>query len=771
MRASLKNPSQFLATATVIPLFALLALLPGGQHLLEATPGNPSMRAYRVSAPPVLDGVVDDSWMSMEPATGFKQQLPETGAPATERVEVRIGFDRNTLFIGVICFDSRPEEIVSTQARRDGVLNETDSFEVLLDTYDDDQSGFLFATTPGGIEFDAQIIHGGQSRAGGGPGRAGSVGGSGFGGAQGGQASAFNLNWDAVWTVQAKITPRGWEAEFAIPLRSLRYEPGADRTWGVNFKRNLRRKNEQSYWAPVTRGFEIHRVSMAGDLTGLDLDFRPSRQVIPYVKGGFLHDYRGSDPLKDGILDAGLDLKTTLTPTLTLDATLNTDFSQVEVDEEQVNLTRFDLFFPEKRPFFLENAGYFQVGSPRQAELFFSRRIGIDPTGVEVPILGGARLTGKLDRFNLGVLNMQTNDVEEVTPAHNFTVLRVAREVGSRSAFGAIFINKVATGTAARPNQFNRTYGMDANIGIGERWTFFNYAARTETPGLDGRDHAASSEVRYATDFFSWDVGYLEVGEDFNPEVGFVPRSGYRKPSYGIYFNPRPKNHPFFRRFWPHHSWRGHYRFDGSPESGWRHNDMRVFFQNGGSVGLAYNQNFEQLFEPFEIFEDVVLPKGRYHFDNFLLTVESDESADLFGVANYSWGEFYSGHIKTLSLRAGFRVGAEFLLAARYVRNGVELPEGRFNTDLAMVQLNYSFTPKSYIQSLIQYNSTEREIGANIRFALLRTGSTGFFIVYNSHFDPTGIDPHEGPMVPGPYRTQRTLDRTILAKFTYLLDF
>ena len=324
---------------------------------MDAAPGKPSMRAFRVSEPPVMDGVVDSSWMSMAPATGFIQQLPETGAPATERVEVRIGYNRDTIFVGVICFDSRPQAIVSTQARRDGVLDETDSFEVLLDTYDDDQSGYLFATTPGGIEFDAQIIHGGQSRASGGPARAGSVGGSGFGGAQRGGASAFNLNWDAVWTVQARITSRGWEAELAIPLRSLRYQPGTNRTWGINFKRNLRRKNEQSYWAPVTRGFEIQRVSLAGELTGLDLDFRPSRQVIPYVKGGFLHDYRGSDPLKDGILDAGVDMKYTLTPTLTLDATVNTDFSQVEVDEEQVNLTRFDLFFPEKRPFFLENAG------------------------------------------------------------------------------------------------------------------------------------------------------------------------------------------------------------------------------------------------------------------------------------------------------------------------------------------------------------------------------------------------------------------------------
>ena len=764
-----KRPPTPIQNWLLLCFVGALVLALSGQQVAEAR--TPTMRAYRLSTPPQLDGIVDESWMNMAPATGFVQQLPDSGAPSTEKVEVRIGFTLNHLFIGLICFDSDPDSIVSTQARRDGVLGETDSFEVLLDTYNDDQNGYIFATTPGGIEYDAQIIHGGQSRASGGPARAGSVGGSGFGGAQRGGASSFNLNWDAVWTVQARITQRGWEAEFAIPFKTLRYKPGKNQSWGINFKRNIRRKNEQCFWAPVTRGFQFHRVSLAGVLVGLDLDFIPSLQSIPFLKTGFSQDFNQGDPVSNRIMDVGLDVKYTLTSSLTLDATANTDFSQVEVDEEQINLTRFDLFFPEKRPFFLENAGYFQVGSPRQAELFFSRRIGIDPSGVEVPILGGARLTGKLDRYNLGILSMQTGGVDSVTPAHNFSVFRIGREVGKRSAFGAILVNKVATGSGVLAQGYNRTWGLDANIGLGDQLTFFNYAARTETPGLEGRDHAASSEIRFNSDFFTGNVGYLEVGEDFNPEVGFVPRAGYRKPSYGIFFNPRPKNHPLIRRFWPHHSWQGHYRFDGSPESGFQHNDMRVFFQNGSSVGLAYNLNFEQLFEPFEISKDVVLPEGQYHFNNWFLTLESDESADIFAVANYSKGGFYSGHIKTLSLRAGFRFGAEFLLATRYVRNAVKLPEGNFSTDLAMVQVNYSFTPKSYLQSLVQYNSRERQIGVNIRLALLRTSSTGLFIVYNTSFDPSGFDPHEGVMTPSPHLSRKTMGRALVAKFTYLLDF
>ena len=503
----------------------------------------------------------------------------------------------------------------------------------------------------------------------------------------------------------------------------------------------------------------------------MNVSHRRNLQAVPFLKGGFKQIFTEDPILRSHELDVGLDLKYTVTSSLTLDATVNTDFSQVEVDEEQINLTRFEIFFPEKRVFFLENAGYFQVGTPRQVELFFSRRIGIDETTqAEIPILGGIRLSGKYGPYNVGFINMQTESVSGIAPSNNFTVVRFAREFGQRSSVGFIGINRTATSNTLGANGFNRTFGIDANLGIGEHLTVLNYVAKTQTPGLQGRDHAASSAWRYDSDLLSLRAGYTEVGEDFNPEVGFVRRVGYRKPSYGVYVSPRPRNSRLIRRFWPHYSWRGFYRFDGEKESSFGHSDFRVFFQNGSSVGLAYNQNFEQLFEPFEISPGIELSKGSYQFNNWLLTLESDESASLFTEAHISLGEFYRGRIRSLNIQGGFRSGAKFLLAGRYIWNDIRLPEGDFVTNLGVLQFSYSFTPKCYLQSLIQYNSSSRQIGLNIRFALLRTGNTGLFVVYNSQFDETGFDPHDiSPLTRE--ATQHTLNRALLAKFTYLFDF
>ena len=740
--------------------------LSAGQEPSE-NDGARTMQAYRLTEVPKIDGRVDEAWMDLEPATGFIQQLPDAGQPASERTEVRIGFTDKALYIAVICFDSDPTSIVSNQSRRDGLLEETDSFQILFDTYNDDQNGYVFSTTPAGNEYDGQIVHGGLARQAGGPSRAG---GSGSGGAQRGGASVFNLNWDGVWEVRTAVTERGWEAEFAVPFRTLRYISGSNQTWGVNFTRNIRRRNEQAFWAPVTRGFEFHRVSLAGEMEGLDVEFKRNLQVVPFLTGGLQQDFFQVPNVNRAARKAGLDLKYTLTSSLTLDLTGNTDFSQVEVDEEQINLTRFDLFFPEKRPFFLENAGFFEVGSPRQVELFFSRRIGIDSSGVQVPLLGGVRLTGKQGKYNVGFINMQTESILGVTPSNNFTVARLAREFGKRSSVGVIAVNKSATNVPTGVDLYNRTFGADANLELGENWTFFNYLAKTSTPGLTGRDHAAGTSLRYESDLLELEGGYTEVGDDFNPEVGFVPRVGYRRPSYRIAVSPRPKNSRLIRRFWPHHSWNGFYRFDGRMETGFRHNDVRVFFNNGSSAGLAFNQNFEQLFDPFEIHPGIVLPIGIYKFDNWVATLESDESARLFARGTYSKGDFFSGTIQSVNVSNGFRTGAKFLLSTRYIRNDVTLPEGEFTTHLGVLQFNYSFTPKSFLQALVQYNSTANQIGANIRFSLLRTANTGLFVVYNSNFDTLGFDPDD-PTLPTPQTRRHTLDRALIIKFTHLFDF
>jgi Domain of unknown function (DUF5916) len=763
---------QWPARFAVLAVLCFLLLTGGAMQCLaqQETAAPRQIKAYKLNSPPNVDGRVDADWMDFEPAKDFVQQLPIEGEAASEPTEVRVGYTKDTLYISVICYDSEPSAIRSTQGRRDGALEQTDAFQILLDTYNDNQNGYIFATTVSGIEYDAQIVHGGQSRQVGGPPRAGQGSGSGTAGAQSGGISSFNLNWDGVWKVQTQITERGWEAEFAIPFRTLRFESGSDQVWGVNFMRNLRRKNEQSYWSPVPRAFDMQRVSLAGDMRGVEAKFKHTLQIVPFIVGGIQQDYTQNPVIKKYKPEVGMDAKYTLTSSLTLDFTVNTDFAQVEVDEEQVNLTRFDLFFPEKRPFFLENSGYFTVGTPQEVELFFSRRIGIDESGAQIPIVGGVRLSGKQSGYNIGFLNMQTEGVLGVAPGNNFTVARLGREFGRRSSVGVIAINKSPTGVRADQFHSNQTYGIDANIGIGDHLTLFNYAAKTQTPGLTGRDHAASSSFLYNTDLLRLEGGYTEVGEDFNPEVGFVQRVGYRRPNYGIFVAPRPKNSRFIRRFWPHHHWQGYYRFDGRPESGFRHTDFRVDFQDGSSAGLAFNQTFEQLFDPFEIHPGVVLPVGSYPFNDWSLYANSDQSARLYATGNYAWGGFYSGRIRTLTLGGGLRSSYRYLLSASYVRNDVELPEGNFATNLAILQFTYTFTPKSYLQSLIQYNSTNHQVGVNIRFALIRLANTGLFIVYNSRFDTLGLNPDENIGIPTlPYR--RTLDRAVLAKFTYLFDF
>jgi hypothetical protein len=351
------------------------------------------VRAYRIPDPPTLDGLVNEEmWQRLVPAAQFTQQNPVEGAPASEATEVRVAFDDKNIYFGIICFDSEPENIVVTQNRRDAELEDTDSIQILLDTFNDNQNGFIFGTSPAGIEFDAQVSKAGQQRGGGGgPARAGGGG----GGAQRGGAAAFNLNWDAVWEVRSQITKRGWESEIAIPFRTLRYHPGSDKIWGINISRNLRRRNEQTFWAPVSRAFEFTQIELAGDLHGLETTAQRNLKLLPYVIGGFTQNYELPGDQTNVDIDGGLDLKYSVTPSLTLDATFNTDFAQVEVDDEQINLTRFDLFFPEKRTFFIENSGFFEFGAAQKAEIFFSRRIGLDENREQVPIDAGVRLSGK----------------------------------------------------------------------------------------------------------------------------------------------------------------------------------------------------------------------------------------------------------------------------------------------------------------------------------------------------------------------------------------
>jgi hypothetical protein len=503
---------------------------------------RPVMQAFSLQTTPQIDGKVldDPAWEGVIPASGFWQVRPNEGQAATQKTEVFIGFSDESLFIGMVAYDDNPDGIIVADSRRDSGLNETDSFRIIIDGLLDRQNGYVFGTNPAGIEYDAQVVKEGVTGS--------------FGPGSGG----FNLNWDAIWSVQSRISDIGWSAEMKIPFKSLRYGKGDEQVWGINFQRNIRRNNEVVYWASMTRQRDLNRVSEAGTVEGIVPPAQRNLQFTPYIlaksrRGGELD---GSET--DG--EFGFDIKYSITPSLTLDATYNTDFAQVEADEQQINLDRFNLFLPEKRPFFLENAGQFGVGNGRQAELFFSRRIGIGEDGEQIPIDGGLRLSGKIgSNTNVGFLYMASEAVEGIAPGNKYTVARINQELPNRSAIGAILVDRNGDGShlLAEADDKNRTYGIDGRLGIGENTMLHAWGAITDTPGLDGDDRAYSLKADYDTAKWFNSLEYTEIGDNFNPEVGFLSRKGYRRVSGLIFRRIRPDD------FWGLHEIRPHVRYNG----------------------------------------------------------------------------------------------------------------------------------------------------------------------------------------------------------------
>tara|TARA_B100000586_G_scaffold51952_2_gene34801 strand:- start:1267 stop:3537 length:2271 start_codon:yes stop_codon:yes gene_type:complete len=679
---------------------------------------------------PVIDGQVleDPIWVAIAPVTGFTQTTPEEGAPASERTEVRIAYSADTLFFGVICYDSDPSTIIVSDSRRDSPLSETDSFQIILDTYLDQQNGFVFGTNPSGLEYDGQVTNEGQ-----GTGRFGGGSGGGGGRQQQGSGQGLNINWDGSWEVRTQVTDFGWSAEFAIPFRTLRYPQEALQIWGLNFQRNIRKRNERVFWSPLPRQYNLYRLSMAGRLTQLQVPPQRNLNIVPYLLG----DAARSAGATNGtpiVGDVGIDVKYSVTPSLTLDATYNTDFAQVEVDDQQINLDRFNLFFPEKRPFFLENAGLFGVGNAGTTELFFSRRIGIGPNGMALPILGGARLSGQVGgNVNVGLLSMQTEEVSGVVPSNNFTVARVRKDLPNRSNVGVILVSRQASGDLTKSDDYNRTFGIDGRWGIGQNATVNGFAARTETPGLVGLNHAYS--VRYAYNSQAWehDYSYSEVGKNFNPEVGFLRRSDYRNLNTRVNYTFRlGPDAPFnLHELRPHVSSYFFWDFNGFLESSRTHIDNHWEFKNGTEIHSGVNLTTEGVTEAFNIMPNVVIPSGTYNHQEIQLVVMTNQGSSLSGQL-YSWvGGAFGGERVTIRPSVRYRVGDSFNTEFSLSRNAYDLPGGKFVTNLMIARTSYSFTPRVFIQSLLQYNDKADLWSSNLRLGILGQANTGLFLVYN----------------------------------------
>jgi len=681
---------------------------------------RPSMKAVKIESAPEIDGEVrnDPLWLEIPAQGNLMQTQPNFGYPASEKTDIRIAYTEDTFYLSVVCYDASPKDLVVSDARRDADLDNTDAFIFILDTYKDGQNGFIFGTNSQGVEYDAQVDNEGQ-------------GNFNVNRQQGGTIGGFNLNWDASWVVQTQVGDFGWSAEFAIPLRTLRFQTGKD--WGINFRRNIRKSNEIVYWAPIPLGFSLNRLSLAGTLTNLDLNSPGNLKFIPYVLGKLEKNYEIADPSLDFSPDAGGDIKYSITPSLTLDVTYNTDFAQVEVDDQQVNLDRFNLFFPEKRPFFLENAGLFSVGSPGEVDLFFSRRIGIGDGGNLVPIIGGARLSGKLNRTIVGLLSMFTEDVAEAgIEKNNFSVARVNHEFKGRTALGAVFINRTGLESS---NDYNRTVAIDGKLGLGNKARMSGFYARSYDPNDTINAHAFKFQTDYLWNNWEMRAAYTEVGQGFNPEVGFLLRSAFRKPEGLVLYRYRPKNeNSKILELRPHVSYRGYWNFDGFQETGFLHVDNHWEFKSGLEIHTGMNFTTEGVVDAFEISDGVLVPAGTYDHTEAQFIFFTNRSKPISISTRSVIGGSFGGSRYLNSGTLRFRQGDNFNLDFTYQNNQFDLPGGSFSANIFRSQLSYAFTPSIYLQGLVQNNTVDKLWAVNFRFSWLQRANTGLFIVYNHNF-------------------------------------
>ncbi len=706
---------------------------------------TPIARAVAVVTPPVVDGhLTDPAWRDATPITGFVQRELHEGAPVTERTEVRIITDGEALYVGAWLYDRDGAGIVAGEKVRDGDISRSDYFGILLDTYHDRQNGFVFTTTPAGIEYDAQVVNEGE---GGGiqlPGQTRAMAGS---------LGGFNLNWDGTWTVATSVDSAGWYAEFRIPFTTLRYGAGASQTWGLNLVRSIRRKSEEAFWSFVPRQFSLMKISRAGTLQGVQVPSRRVWTVTPYALAGVERNF-SLDPEARRRSDVGGEIKLGVTPSLTLDLTYNTDFAQVEVDEQRTNLTRFPLFFPEKRPFFLENAGTFSAGTPQAVDLFFTRRIGIDTAGQPVPILGGGRLTGRVGDFTVGALQLFTEARTGVQEGMSYSVLRVGHELATRSRVGVIAVQRMAT---SQTGDWNRVYGVDGRVGIRDAWTIDWWGAASAQPGPDGDAAAYSGRVGYETQHWSNGARFIQVGSDFDPQVGFLNRrGGYRYYEAAVMWKKRMPSVPWVKEWIPHVNYRGYYGLDGYWQEGRIHIDLgQVDLANGGTVGPEVNIEHQGLQRPFAIATTVTLPVGSYDYTSLGWDLTTNPSAPLSLVLRADVGGFYNGTRRGGSVTIGARHASSLTATLTLEYNDVRLDQGNFIRSLVATRIAYFFTPRVMLQTLVQYSNQANLWAANARFGWLSTAGNGLFVVYN-----------EGRAADGFFQWNQPLARSLIVKYT-----
>lgn len=682
------------------------------------------VRATRVEEPLQIDGRLDESvYAIVQPVSGFIQQLPDEGEPSSERTEVWLFFDNENIYISARCYDrAPPHEWVANEMRRDvGQLRNNDSFSVMLDTFHDRRNGVAFLVNPIGGFSDFAISN---------------------------EGARVNTDWNTIWDSRTDRFSDGWTVEIRIPFKSLRYRPMEVQTWGIQLRRIIQRRTEAAYLTalPISAAqgnsviAGLWRVSLAGTLVGLEVPDRSNNvEVKPYGIGGVTNDGSASSSSQEELSgQVGFDVKYGITRNLTADFTYNTDFAQVEVDEQQVNLTRFSLFYPEKREFFLEGRGNFDfAGATRNTAvptLFFSRRVGLQ-SGRVVPILAGGRLTGKVGAFDVGAVSIQTGG-ESMSAAEttNFTVLRVKRDVLRRSSVGGIFTSRSISLAGAGSNQ---AYGLDGRFAFFDNLNLLGYLARTQTPGRQSQDGSYLGQINYAGDRYGLDLSHLLIGDNFNPEIGFLRRGNIRRSALLARFSPRPRSVDWLRRI----SFEGGVDYieaadDRLLETREREIQVDLQLENSDRFTSSVVDRYEQLTRPFAIAPGVELGPGGYSFQQFRLGYSFGPRRPVSGAVAVRSGRFWSGSATTLELRRGrVEITPQFSVQPSVSLNWVDLPEGRFTTNLGRSRVTYTFSPRMFLSGLLQYNSSGHTFSTNIRLRWEYSPGSELFVVYTEDRD------------------------------------
>jgi hypothetical protein len=715
--------------ATCICLLALPAAAASQGVDVEAIRATKRVAAVRITEPIVVDGALDEAaWARAEPAVDFYQQFPDEFGPATERGEVRFLFDDEMLYIGAMMYDREPARLIIDSLRRDFSNFQSDSFLIVIDTFLDRRTGYGFVTNAGGAQRDVQSTDNGRRN---------------------------DANWDGVWFTRSRVLDNGWSTEIAVPFKTLRFPPGTEQEWGLNLQRVIRRKNEFATWSPVPRQFSHYAVSYAGLLTGISgVKSGSDLRITPFTTGQFT---TGRSPARDwsGDGDAGVDLKWGMTSSLLLDASYRTDFSQVEADEQQINLTRFSLFFPEKRQFFLESPASFQVGlgavetQRRDLVPFFSRRIGLSSTGQPIPVIGGLRLTGRAAGNGIGLLSMQTDEFEG-EPGANFTAARVGRNLGDGATVGAFYFGRETTGTRG----FNRVSGLDLRLAPTGALEMEAFAMRSETDAGAG-DWAGRTSLLFDTNAHRARLGLVHVGDAFRHDLGFVRRRGIATFFGGYERVFRPANTRALMR--------EHIvgvEFDATGNDRYDQSLTRIGgltyglqFRDGGTLNARINTTYERLDAPFAVGPVLQIDPGEHSFETTVIDYRSDQSAMVSVNAALESGEYWTGSQRLASGGLRFRLNEHVAASATLARNMVDLPEGTFAASLARFRLDWSFTPRMFLNAFVQYNGEADAWLSNIRFNLIHRPLSDIYVVWNETRAPADIR------------------RALMLKYTHLIAF